>query len=211
MIIEPKKTTIAYRCPSCGGVPTIMADFFSVSGDVFKLKCTCGGSSLTVKKETKDAFRLIVPCVSCPRPHEYVISKNIFFNSESFIIPCSLCGIDICFLGKAYNVSEAIQYSNEQISKMLGEYTIDKLKSKDNDLKSVDPQALEIVRFTVSDLYEEGKIYCGCENNDGDIVVDVMDDFVSVYCKKCGAKKIIPADSTISAHDFLNADSITLE
>ena len=32
-----------------------------------------------------------------------------------------------------------------------------------------------------------------------------------LHCKKCGAKKIIPADSTISAQDFLNIDSITLK
>ncbi len=211
MIIEAKKTTLAYRCPSCGGVPTIIADFFSVSGDVFKFKCDCGGSFLTVKKEGKDNFRLTVPCVSCPRPHEYVISKNVFFNSESFIIPCSLCGIDICFLGRSDKVSDAINFSNEQISKMLGEYTIQQIKAKENDVNSADPQALEIVRFAISDLYEEGKIYCNCENNDGDIVVDIMEDFVSVNCKKCGAKKIIPTDSTISAHDILNADSITLK
>lgn len=211
MIIEPKKTTLAFRCPSCGGVPTTIADFFSVSGDLFKLKCDCGGSFMTIKKEGKDSYRLSVPCVSCPHPHEYVLSKNVFFNSESFIIPCSLCGIDICFLGKEDKVSEAINYSNEQIVKMLGDYTIQQIKTKDNDLNIVDPQVMEIVRFVVNDLHEEGKIYCNCKDNDGDFVVDILDDFVSINCKKCGAKAIIPADSTISAHDFLNADHITLK
>lgn len=211
MIIEPKKTTLAYRCPACGGVPTTIADFFSVSGDMFKLKCDCGGSDMTIRKEGKDSYRLIVPCVSCPRPHEYVLSKNVFFNSESFIIPCSLCGIDICFLGHEDKVSEAINYSNEQIVKMLGDYTIQQIKTKESDINIIDPQIMEIVRFVISDLHEEGKIYCNCENNDGDIQVDILEDFVSINCKKCGAKTIIPADSTIAAHDFLNVDHITLK
>ena len=95
MILEPKKTTIAYRCPSCGGVPTSVVGIFSLNAELFKLKCDCGGSHMTIQKTNDGGFRLTVPCVSCPRPHEYLLSKNVFFNSDSFFIPCSLCGIDI--------------------------------------------------------------------------------------------------------------------
>ncbi len=211
MIIEPKKTTLAYRCPSCGGVPTSVVGIFSLNAELFKLKCDCGESNMTVQKTNDGGFRLTVPCVSCPRPHDYLLSKNVFFNSDSFIIPCSLCGIDICFIGNEDKVSEAIKHSNDEIAKMLGDYAIEQIKSKENDLNLVDPQILEIVRFVIADLHDEGKIYCNCENNDGDIVVDIMNDFVSINCKKCGAKKIIPADSTIAAHDLLNIDSITLK
>lgn len=211
MIIEPKKTTLAYRCPTCGGVPTSIVGAFSLSADLFKLKCDCGGSHMTVQKERDGSLRLSVPCVSCPRPHEYVLSRNVFFNSDSFIIPCSLCGIDICFLGHEDKVSEAIKYSNEQIVKMLGDYAIQQIKTKENNINIVDPQIMEIVRFVVSDLHEEGKIYCNCENNDGDFQLDILEDFISINCKKCGAKAIVPADSTIAAHDFLNADHITLK
>lgn len=210
MIIEPKKTTLAYRCPACGGVTTTIASLFSLNGDLFKLKCDCGGSFMTVRPEG-DSYRLSVPCVSCPRPHDYLLSKTVFFDSESFIIPCSLCGIDICFLGHSDKVSEAIKYSNDQIVKMLGDYAIQQIKAKDNDINIVDPQIMEIVRFVVNDLHEEGKIYCNCKDNDGDYVVDILDDFVSINCKKCGAKAIVPADSTIAAYDFLNSDSITLK
>ena len=65
MIIEPKSTTIAYRCPACGGVAKGIVGIFSLSGDMFKLKCSCGNSHMTVLKEN-DQLRLIVPCVSCP-------------------------------------------------------------------------------------------------------------------------------------------------
>ena len=211
MIIEPKKTTLAYRCPSCGGVPTSVVGIFSLNAELFKLKCDCGNSHMTIQKTNDDKFRLTVPCVSCPQPHDYVISKNVFFNSDCFIIPCSLCGVDICFIGTEDSVSSSVKHSNEEIAKMLGDYAIEQLKTKDSELNVVDPQIMEVVRFVITDLHEEGKIYCNCENNDGDIVVDIMNDFVSINCKKCGAKKIVPADSTLAAHDLLNIDSITLK
>ena len=71
MIIDQKKTTLAYRCPHCGAVPTSMVGAFSLSGDLFKLKCSCGNSHLTVEKTNDDKLRLTVPCVVCPQPHTY--------------------------------------------------------------------------------------------------------------------------------------------
>ena len=59
MIIEPKKTTLAYRCPACGGVPTSIVGIFSLSAELFKLKCDCGGSALTIQK-TNDGQLLLV-------------------------------------------------------------------------------------------------------------------------------------------------------
>lgn len=211
MIIEPKKNTLAYRCPACGGVPTGIVSIFSLSADMFKLKCDCGKSSMTVEKAGENQFRLTFPCVSCPHPHERIVSKEVLLGIDSLIFSCNTCGIDLCFLGQEDKVSYAIEYSNNEISTMLGDYAIDKLKSKESDVNIADPQIMEIVRFVVNDLHEEGKIYCNCKDNDGDYVVDIMEDFISINCKKCGAKAIVPADSTIAAYDFLNADSITLK
>ena len=166
---------------------------------------------MTVEKAGENQFRLTFPCVSCPHPHERIVSKEVLLGIDSLIFSCNTCGIDLCFLGQEDKVSYAIEYSNNEISTMLGDYAIDKLKSKESDVNIADPQIMEIVRFVVNDLHEEGKIYCNCKDNDGDYVVDIMEDFISINCKKCGAKAIVPADSTIAAYDFLNADSITLK
>ena len=69
MIIEQKKTTLAYRCPKCGCLPTSIVGAFSLSGNLFKLKCECGGSFMTVEKLEQGKIRLTVPCVACPTPH----------------------------------------------------------------------------------------------------------------------------------------------
>ena len=121
MILDQKKTTLAYRCPACGGVPTSMVGAFSLSGNLFKLKCTCGESNITVEKTHEDKIRLTVPCLVCPTPHTYLLSKNVFFGSDIFVIPCSVCGVDICFIGKENEVSSAVKRSNDEIIKLFGD------------------------------------------------------------------------------------------
>ena len=40
MILEPKSTSIAYRCPSCGSGIMSAVDVFKLSADRVRLKCT---------------------------------------------------------------------------------------------------------------------------------------------------------------------------
>ena len=209
MIIEQKKTTLAYRCPACGSVPTSMVGAFSLSGSLFKLKCGCGGSHMTVEKQNGGKIRLTVPCVACPTPHIYNLSSNVFFNSDVFMIPCSLCGVDIFFIGDENRVSQAIEKSNQEILQALGDNSLESLKN-DEDRELSDPQVAEIVTFVISDLNEEGKIYCRCPEGLGEYECNVYSDYVTVKCKHCHASATIPADSTIAAHEFLNADKLTL-
>ena len=209
MIINQKKTTLAYRCPSCGAVPTSMVGAFSLSGDLFKLKCSCGGSHMTIEKLRDGKVRLTVPCVACPAPHAYTVSGNVFFGSDIFVIPCSLCGVDLCFIGKEQNVANAVKHSNDEILKALGDSSLDSLKN-DKKHELSDPQVVEIVTYVVHGLNDEGKIFCGCDEGQGEYECNVYSDFVTVKCKKCHKSATIPADSTITAHDFLNADKLTL-
>ena len=39
MIIQPKNTTIAYRCPTCGKSVKSKVGAVALSGDMIKLKC----------------------------------------------------------------------------------------------------------------------------------------------------------------------------
>ena len=157
MIIDQKKTTLAYRCPHCGAVPTSMVGAFSLSGDLFKLKCSCGNSHRTLEKTNDDKLRLTVPCVVCPQPHTYMLSKNVFFNSDIFVIPCSLCGVDICFIGHERDVASAVVRSNEEILAALGDNSIDSLRQEKEE-NYTDPAVFDMITFVISDLADEGKI-----------------------------------------------------
>ena len=209
MIIDQKKTTLAYRCPHCGAVPTSMVGAFSLSGNLFKLKCSCGHSHMTVEKTQDGKLRLTVPCVVCPKPHSYVISSNVFFGGDVFIIPCTLCGVDICFIGKERFVADAILRSNEEIMKSLGEAGIDEFK--DEAKNDYDPAIFDMVSYVISDLCDEGKIFCHCPDGDGEFSVTIDNGRVRVECKKCKAHTEIELYDTEAAHEFLGKTELHLK
>lgn len=211
MILEPKKTTLAYRCPSCGCVTTSAVGIFSLSGNMFRLKCGCGNSFVTIEKGNDDKVHLTVPCIACPKPHYYTLSSSLFFSTDIFLLPCSVCGIDLCFIGKEAQVKEAIERSNEEISLMLGDCAIEKIKSTEGE-SLVDPQVYEIVKYVVSELNEDGNIHCYCKEGEGEYDCSISQDGVSIKCRNCGASKDISITGTIAAQEFLNNTSeITLE
>lgn len=211
MILEPKKTTLAYRCPACGCVTTSIVGAFSLSGNMFKLKCSCGGSFITIEKGGDDSMHLTVPCITCPKPHYYSLSSSLFFGTDIFLLPCPISGIDLCFVGKEGKVSDAIVKSNEEIATMLGDYTIDQIKSTEAE-NLLDPQVYEILKYVVTELNDEGNIHCHCANGEGEYDCSILPDGVSIKCKNCGAIKNIEITGTIAAQEFLNnTNEITLE
>ncbi|MBQ8343966.1 MAG: hypothetical protein IJY41_02125 [Clostridia bacterium] len=210
MILNQKQTTLAYRCPSCGGVVTSMVGAFSLSGNMFRLKCSCGGSHMTVEKTNDGKMRLIVPCLVCANTHSYIISNEVFFDSDVFVIGCSMSGVDICFIGKEKPVEDAIIRSNEEIIEMVGGGDLASIRNEEKDHFALsDPQIVDIVKYVINELQDEGKIYCDCTDG-GDYISEIYDDHITVRCTKCGKKAEIDTNSVIKAHDFLESDSLTL-
>ena len=81
---------------------------------------------------------------------------------------------------------------------------------KDSDAIT-DPQLLEIIMFVIHDLEAENKIYCKCADHDGEYDCTLMEEGILVFCKKCGASRVIPVDSMLGAQAFLDCDSLYLE
>ena len=69
MILEPKQTTVAYRCPHCGAGVMSLVGVFALSAEMLKLKCSCGESEMTIVKTSDGKIRFTVPCLLCPNPH----------------------------------------------------------------------------------------------------------------------------------------------
>lgn len=215
MVLETKKTTVAYRCPHCGAGIMSAVDVFSLNADMVKLKCTCQKSELTIVKTNDGKIRLVVPCILCPRPHNFVISSSIFFGKDLFVLPCAYSDINICFIGEINHVKAELARSELELLDLLERSGVDSFESLHGN-ESVpdltDPQILDIVMFVIKDLDEEGKILCRCKDGEEkNFDVEVTDDGVRVNCTKCGASRLIPTDSTLAAHAFLNTDSLYLE
>jgi len=197
-----------------------LVGIFTLSGDLIKLKCSCGATTLTINRSQDGKIRLTVPCLVCPNPHTYTLSGNVFYEKELFTLACTYTGLDICFIGTEEKVSEALEESERELEKMIADTGVDMMTDKDRDFYDdvededdyVDPMIVDMIRFIISDLAEEKKILCNCPAGaEREYRFEFCDEGVCIYCTNCGGKTIIPIKSLSDANEFLRCDSLDLK
>ena len=211
MVLNTKQTTIAYRCPHCGMGVISAVDIFALSGDMLRLKCECGESTLTIVKSSDGKLRLSVPCLLCQNPHNFTVSQTMFFDKDLFVIPCPYTDVNIAFMGNIDKVRAELERTELELLDMLGEENIEKLSGAENEEILTDPQIFDIIMFVIRELDAENKIFCRCPAGEGDFEVEVERDGIRITCKNCKATQLIPTDSLLGAHAFLHCDSLHLE
>ena len=214
MVVEPKQTTIAYRCPHCGGGVMSAVSLITLKGSMIRLKCDCGKSQLEVTPTSDGKVRLSVPCIICPKPHQFTVSEKIFFGKELFVLPCPYSDINICMMGEINHVKAELSRTELQLMEMMEENGIESFAALHEEANETvtDPQVLEIILFVIRDLDEEGKIRCRCrEDEEREYDAEILPEGVRVTCRSCGATKLLPTDSLLAAHDFLHCDFLELE
>lgn len=225
MILNSKETTLAYRCPVCGKFIFGMVGLFTLSGDLIKLKCDCGGSELKIAYTADRKLRITVPCLFCPDPHTYVISSGAFFDRELLALTCTYSNLDVCFIGEKEKVSQAATNADDELLDLLEEAGFDGLEdflmgkgqiggedNVDEDYRIDYAQIEEVVRFMLVELAEEGDIHCDCHKGDtARYDFEFQGDAVRIFCHTCGSEVLIPMSSTLAANAFLHADSLILK
>ena len=213
MIINPKQTTVAYRCPSCGAGVMSIVGLFNLNADMVKLKCDCGGSAMTLVYTKDSKIRLSVPCVLCPNPHNFTVSSSIFFKDELFLLPCPYSDLNIAVTGETNQVKAELARSELELLELLEKSGIDSLDTLHQDSESyANPEVVEIITYILRELDEEGKIECDCPDGcDGDYELEFFDNIAQISCKNCNCKKDLPTDSIIAAHELLDVDKLRLE
>ena len=214
MVLESKQTTIAYRCPHCGGGVMSAVSLFHLKGSMIRLKCDCGKSAMEILPMSDGKVQLTVPCMICPNPHRFTVSEKIFFGKDLFSLPCPYSDINICVMGEINHVKAELSRTELQLLDMMEKSGLSDFSALHEEAERTvtDPQVLEIVLFVIRDLDEEGKIKCRCaEGDEREYDAEILPEGVRVTCKKCGATKLLPADSLLDAHEFLNCDSLELE
>ena len=215
MVLDSKQTTVAYRCPHCGAGVLSAVNVFSLSADMVKLQCTCGKSEMTVVSAQDGKIRLTVPCIACPNPHIFTLSDSLFYSKDLFTMQCPYVSeLTIALVGEINQVKAELARSELALLDMMEKSGLESLDALHNDEDVLpDPQILDIVMFVINDMDAEGKIYCKCASDDNErgYEVDIVEDGVRVSCKKCAASRLIPTDSRLGAHAFLNADALHLE
>ncbi len=214
MVIDTRNTTVAYRCPHCGGGVISAVSPFAIGADMIKLKCDCGKSELSIIFGRDGRIKLSVPCMLCPKPHNFTVSKKLFFGKDIFLLPCPYSDINICFMGESNAVKAELAKTELELLDMLEKSGIEggfeALHAADEAELLPDPQIYDIIMFVIHDLEEEGKIFCRCHDG-GEYEAEILDYGIKVTCTKCGASRTIPTDSLLAANAFLNADSLYLE
>ena len=212
MVLDQKQTTVAYRCPKCGGGVMSVVGLFNLSADMVKLKCDCGGSEMSIVYTKDSKVRFTVPCILCPNPHQYTLSSNVFFSKDLFVLPCHYSGINIAMMGDMNNVKAELARTELELLDMLEKSGIQDFDSIRGEQTLTDPQVVEIVLYVIKELDEEGRIECKCQGEgEREYEIEFLRESMKVTCKACGASKEIPTQSLIDAHEFLNADRLVLE
>ena len=236
MLLNEKRTTVAYRCPDCGGGIMSAVGLFNLSADMVKLKCTCEKSELKIVYNRDGSVHLTVPCLICSQPHTFTVNASLFFSDELFVLPCPYSDINIAFTGEMNAVKAELARTELELLDLLEQNGITDFSALHGDEQDLpDPQILDIILFVIDDLDAEGKIYCRCNpdpkeggqfnssekvpphNTDGDhphesrYEAEITEDGIKVTCRICGASTVISTDSMLSAHAFLNADSMHLQ
>ena len=214
MVLDPKQTTVAYRCPHCGAGIMSAVGLFALTADMIKLKCTCGKSEMSVVYSKDGKVRLTVPCILCAKPHTFTLNSSLFFGKDLFTMSCPYSDINIACIGETNQVKAELARGELELLDLMEKSGMKDFDSFHNDEEALtDPQILEIVMFVINDLDAEGKIYCKCDPTDNGRQYDaeVQENGVLVTCRKCGASRLIPTDSRLGAHAFLNADTLHLE
>ena len=215
MVLENKESQVSYRCPECGSWVTGIAGAFSLSADMLRLKCPCGGGEMDIVYGKDKKIRMSVPCFTCPQPHNFTLTPQVFFGKELFALSCPYSGVDICYIGKEDEVAAAAKEADEELAQLLEDAGYEDFFNLREESKTEaifsDPQILEIVNFVIRDLDEAGEITCCCDEDEGCYAVEVTDDGVCVKCENCGAKALIPVTSTLTAQAFLNCEHLDLK
>lgn len=213
MIAKPKETRIAYFCPECGTAVLGIVGKFALSANMVRLKCGCGESVLDISASSDGKIRLSVPCIFCKQNHSYVISQNIFFERDIFILNCPYANMDIAFIGSEEKTEREIERTRAELDRLVKALELESYK----DMQPIDVEQEEILpdaslydtlRFVLKDLEEEGKVHCPC--NEGEYDLRFCDEGMEAYCTKCGASYTFPVKTASLGEEYINLDELTL-
>ena len=219
MVLEQKQTHVAYHCPHCGMAVLGYVGEFALAADMLKIKCDCGKSALTVTYTNDKKIRLAVPCLFCENPHHFVVSQEVFFARDIFLLGCPYMGMDVCFIGKPAPLQKALNESAATLNDFFEknglvlpaleeEREASFAETEEEEVFFPDEQVYDVIRFLVKDLEADRAIDCPCGT--GPYETEITAGGIRVYCAECGAEYLFPVESVSAAESFLSLNALTL-
>lgn len=208
MIKTPPKTHIAYRCPDCISTIYGLVGKFALSADMLRLKCSCESSALDITVTNDKKIRLSVPCLFCKQNHSFVLSQNIFFERDIFLLNCPYSNMDIAFIGDKEKIDVEVERANGELQKLLTSLEAESVKDMqptdlDEDDVLPDPAVYDRIRFLIKTLEDEGGIDCPCHSGSYDL--RFCKGGIQVYCPTCEATHVFYTDAESSSEDYISS------
>ena len=214
MVLKPKETHVAYRCPDClSAVKGLFGDFIPDAG-MLRLKCPCGKSRMQViPTPDREKIRFDVPCLFCRQDHHFSVSRNVAFGDRLFLLNCPYTNMDIGFLGPREEVDRGVAEQDKELAKLAGMFGVERLRDlspEDGENKEILPDAEvhDLIRFIVKEMEADGGICCPCGS--GTYETGMTENGILVYCPVCGASHLFPANSVSDAEKFLHCERLEL-
>lgn len=210
-----KEKYFAYRCPSCGDTVLALMGKFSLSGDLLRLRCSCGKSFADIQAERAQKVHLSVPCTLCKKPHAYTIAPSLLLEKEIFTLGCPYSpDIAVALMGEEEPLNEALTKESEKLSQLLTAFDSDSLsdiqpQDMNDDEILPDPAVYDTIRFLVRELEADGMVHCPCKSGSYDF--RFTDDGIQVVCPDCGASYEFKVSSPETAQEYLTMDELTLK
>lgn len=203
-----EKTSVAYRCPYCACVISVdISDSMLKKG--FKFECPeCKKSHFEMSYSGDGSVSFLVPCLMCPHPHPYKVSKDMFFNRDVYCLSCSFTGLDICFFGDPEEVEDQIDRTSAEISELMLISKDDEQNKKSADMMVADTSVMREVLFAIGNLEQDKKIICSCGSKSIKAIVGY--DEVTIVCKVCASKYHVPARNKFDANNAIELEEINI-
>lgn len=214
MVLNPIQTHIAFRCPECGTIIYGFVGKFALGAGMLRIKCTCGAHALDVSVTQDGKVRLSVPCIFCKQNHSYVVSQNIFFGREIFLLNCPYSNMDIGFIGDKEKTDAELERTGKEIEALLEELEIDSHKDfqpvdVDDDEVLTDPTVYDAIWFLIKELEYDGKIDCPCHS--GSYALRYCREGLQAYCEECGASFTFDTRAESASEEYLKLDELLLK
>ena len=206
---------IAFRCPDCGVAIIQEITLFSLSSSEVVRRCSCGGSTLSVKYiKNRETVQLDVPCIACPKPHPFQVATKTFFGDDMFVLQCTGSGLDIFFVGDKDEIIKAVEKNTSELNRLFEllekESQEDGCRCHDEDCHCHDEEeVLEIsennlkndeyeyydavvtsgMLYLLKELSDADKINCPCGKKE--LILDVGYDVIEISCDVCQARVLL--------------------
>ncbi len=208
---EVKGKVIAYRCPFCGKGVISNEGALSLTAERIYLRCPCKCSEMTLEFSDDGKFSATVPCIFCPTPHTYSLSKELIKSRDLVTLSCPYTGSANVFAGEINHVKAELSRTELELLDAMNENGIEGFENLQKKEHFFDSESVSEIIYVVKELDEEGRIFCNCPSQSGEYDIDVKDGEVVVKCTVCGAEASIPADSYLASHAFLESDELKLK